>query len=144
MIKEMREGFYELIETKDGVKILFLDKDIFAWIKTPNIGQILVWSNKNPATGSYLSKGRYTLYRVEDEPYLHDLEHLELEYGKDQWQGYFLLTGLPNQDRKRVRIIPTSEIITGKLDVSNLQHKYKSTMPDLLFLHDLTARERWQ
>jgi hypothetical protein len=38
--------------------------------------------------------------------------HLELEVGEGYWQGYLLLSGLPNDDHKRARIIPTTETIT--------------------------------
>ncbi len=60
-----------------------------------------------------LSLGDYCLYDVEDEPALSDLPHLELEVGKDSWQSYLLLTGLPDDHKKRGRIVPTKEYITG-------------------------------
>jgi hypothetical protein len=32
--------------------------------------------------------------------------------GKGTWQGYLLPTGLPDDKKKRNRIIPTDEVIT--------------------------------
>ena len=113
MIKQLRAGFYKLIETKDNTKVLYLDNETYAWVEPPNIGEILVYSHKIHREDCSLALGHYTLYDVEDEPYLSDNYHLELEFGKALWQGYLLLTGLPDDHHKRGRIIPTAEIITG-------------------------------
>ncbi len=113
MIKQLRAGFYKLIETKANTKVLYLDNETYAWVEPPAIGEILVYSHKTHREDCSLAMGRYTLYGVEDEPHLSDNYHLELEYGKSAWQGYLLLTGLPDDHHKRARIIPTTEIITG-------------------------------
>jgi hypothetical protein len=55
---------------------------------------------------------------VKDEPKLSDNQHIELEVGLDAWQGYLLLTGLPDDDKKRTRIVPTGELITGNPNFS--------------------------
>jgi len=121
MTKQLREGFYRLVESRDNNKILFLDKDTFAWINARNIGEILVKSYKTPKIKIHINEGRFRLFLVKDEPMLHDIEHLELEYSKDNRQGYFLLTGLPGDDKKRARIIPTDEIISNKIaEVENV------------------------
>lgn len=113
MIKLLQEGHYKLIETKGQTKILVLDdKRIFAWVNALEIGEILVASHKTHKTDNILAIGRYRLYEVKDEPDLTDLLHLELLVGDGVWQGYLLTTGLPTDEKKRNRIIPTKEIIT--------------------------------
>lgn len=113
MIKLIREGKYTLIETKGQTKILILDeKETFAWVNAAGIGEILVTSHKSHVTDNTLAIGRYRLYNVKKEPDLTDLSHLELHVGNGTWQGYLLPTGLPNEKKKRNRIIPTDEVIT--------------------------------
>lgn len=113
MIKLLQEGHYKLIETKGQTKILVLDdKRVFAWVNALEIGEILVASHKTHKTDNILAIGRYRLYEIKDEPDLTDLLHLELLVGDGVWQGYLLTTGLPTDEKKRNRIIPTKEIIT--------------------------------
>lgn len=131
MIKLLRHGFYKLIETKDNTKVLYLDNETYAWVEPPKIGEILVYSHKLHRTDCVLSMGHYNLYDVKDEPVLSDLQHLELEYGAGAWQGYLLLTGLPDDHKKRARIIPSIEIIT-----TNPRFKSRAE------LHKNLARER--
>jgi hypothetical protein len=113
MISLERSGLYKLIETKKNNKILYLDNSIFAWIEPKSIGEILVISHRIHKTDCILSMGHYRIYEVADEPSLSDQQHLELEAGRDVWQGYLLLSGLPDRHHKRGRIIPTNETITG-------------------------------
>jgi len=113
MITAIKSGVYKLIETKSNVKILYLDEDTYAWVAPRNIGQVLVISHVPHRTDKSLATGNYCLYIVDDEPYLTDLQHLELEYGMNAWQGYLLPTGLPDIHKKRSRIIPTTQLITG-------------------------------
>lgn len=113
MIKLKRSGHYKLIETKHNTKVMYLDNDTYAWVEPVAIGEILVVSHKVHESDYVLSIGEYCLYDVEDEPNLSDNPHLELEVGRGMWQGYLLLTGLPDNHKKRGRIIPTHEIITG-------------------------------
>lgn len=113
MITLQKQGEYTLSETKQHVKVLSLDGKGYAWIYPRNIGEILVTTLKDNPSNNILSAGRYRIYDVVDEPDLTDLEHLELQYGQNLWQGYLLLTGLPTGTKKRVRIIPTDQIITG-------------------------------
>ena len=115
MISLLHTGKYTLIETKHHTKMLYLDEVAYAWVEPKNSGEILVISHSIHKTDCILSIGDYKIYDVDDEPNLTDLEHLELEIGDSSWQGYLLLTGLPNDQKKRGRIVPTSEIITGKL-----------------------------
>lgn len=113
MIKMLAEGHYKLLETKQQTKILILDdKKTFAWVNVIDIGEILVTSHKSHHTDTVLAVGRYRLYDIKDEPTLTDLYHLELHVGNGTWQGYLLPTGLPDDKKKRNRIIPTNEIIT--------------------------------
>ncbi len=113
MITLRQNGTYRLIETKHNTKILYLDDVVFAWLEPAGIGEILVASHDKHAADCVLSVGQYTLYDVVDEPDLSDQLHLELEAGMQMWQGYLLPTGLPDDDKKRRRIIPTHEVITG-------------------------------
>lgn len=113
MISLKRSGHYKLIETKHHTKVLYLDKETYAWVEPVNIGEILVASRKLHKTDCVLSLGHYYLYDVVDEPFLSDQLHLELEVGENTWQGYLLLSGLPDMQKKRGRIIPTQEVITG-------------------------------
>jgi hypothetical protein len=113
MIKLVQSGDYQLIETKGQTKVLILDKkQTFAWVYAEEIGEILVASHNPHKTDHLLALGKYRMYQVEDEPQLADTLHLELSVGEGAWQGYLLITGLPDEDKKRSRIIPTHELIT--------------------------------
>lgn len=113
MIKLIKQGDYQLIETKGLTKVMSLsDKGTFAWINAEGIGEILVSSHKKHQADYILAVGKYRLYEVKDEPELADTLHLELSTGKGNWQGYLLITGFPSDKTKRSRIIPTKEIIT--------------------------------
>jgi hypothetical protein len=115
VITLLREGIYDLIETKHQTKILTLDgQRTYAWIVAEGMGEVLVDSHKTHKTDQILARGEYRLYQVKDEPELADMQHLELEVGRSTWQGYLLLKGLPTQAERRHRIIPTTELITGK------------------------------
>jgi len=113
MIKLVSQGTYHLIETKGHTKILTLDKrKTYAWINIQNVGEILVTSHKSHEVDHLLAAGNYRIYDVKDEPNITDLLHLELFVGEGLWQGYVLPTGLPDNEKKRNRIIPTKELIT--------------------------------
>lgn len=113
MITLQRSGLYKLIETKANTKVLYIDTDVYAWVEPTNIGEILVFSHNAHKTDCILSMGRYRLFVVKDEPKLSDHIHLELEVGEGHWQGYLLLSGLPDDNHKRGRIIPTHETISA-------------------------------
>lgn len=113
MIQLAQQGIYALMETKRHTRMLILDGEkSYAWIHAGEIGEILVASHKPHQSDHILSVGKYRMYRVKDEPDLTDLVHLELLAGDGVWQGYLLPTGLPTDEKKRNRIIPTKEIIT--------------------------------
>lgn len=112
MITLLKTGHYKLIETKKDTKVLYLDKQIFAWITSKNIGEILIVSHRAHKTDCLLSIGKYRLYGVKDEAKLIDLQHLELEVGDNMWQGYLLPTGLPDDHKARSRIIPTPQLVS--------------------------------
>lgn len=112
MITLQQSGEHKLIETKKNTKVLYLDDTAYAWVE-PAIGELLVSTHKAHKADCVLSVGDYYLFDVTDEPELSDNQHLELQVGRDTWQGYLLLTGLPTDDKKRVRIIPTTEVIMG-------------------------------
>jgi hypothetical protein len=113
MITLEDQGYYHLMETQGHTKILILDnKKTFAWVIAGDIGEILVTSHKSHLVDHLLAAGKYHLYAVKDEKNFTDLEHLELLVGEGLWQGYVLPSGLPTDDKKRNRIIPTKEIIS--------------------------------
>ena len=113
MITLLTRGSYHLIETHGHTKILVLDKKTsYAWIVAGEIGELLVTSHKSHAVDHILSLGKYRLYHVHNENAFTDTTHLELFVGEGIWQGYLLPSDLPNDDKKRTRIIPTKEIIT--------------------------------
>jgi len=124
MISLYRSGVYRLIETKHHTKILYLSFDVFAWLEPTGIGEILVASYKKHKADCVLSMGRYNLYDVKDEPNLSDQQHLELDVGMSNWQGYLLPTGLPDSHKKRSRIIPTDEIITFNPKIVNIEYSH--------------------
>lgn len=111
MITRIDSGKYKLIETKLDTKILYLAHKAYAWVRPRDIGEILVVSHREHHLDCVLSMGQYILYDVKDEPTLTDLQHLELEVGSNSWQGYLLPTGLPDDQKKRARIIPTPQLI---------------------------------
>lgn len=112
MITLQKSGNHKLIETKKQTKILYLDDGVYAWVEPKEIGEILVISHKKHKTDCILSVGQYHIYDVKDESAISDNQHLELEVGRNVWQGYLLLTGLPDDEKKRTRIIPTDQVIT--------------------------------
>lgn len=128
MISVEQNGTYKLIETKANTKILYLDDQAYAWVEPKYIGDILVITYKAHRTDCVLATGSYKIYTVTDELYLSDNKHLELETGRGSWQGYLMLSGLPDKDRKRVRIIPTNEIITGNENFMTEKEASKHTL----------------
>lgn len=113
MIDLISAGEYSLLETKDNTKILKLARfhHDFAWVMAKNIGELLVTTHKEHPIDSVLCCGEYKLYKVSSEPNLVDNWHLELDVGRGKKQGYLLLTGLPDDNKVRGRIIPTKELI---------------------------------
>lgn len=112
MIKLITKGNYKLVGTIDHKMLLYLDEQGYHWHYAPKIGQLLTFSKHPHIQRNLIAKGKYRLYEVRDEPKLIDLKHLELSLGKGAWQGYLLLTGLPNEKKIRSRIEPTQEVIT--------------------------------
>lgn len=112
MIKLVREGKYKLTQTPKHAKVLALDKNMYAWVAAVGIGEILVASDKAHSTNQTLAVGRYRMYKVQSEPKLTSIMHLELLVGDCKWQGYLLPTGLPSNGTKKGRIISTKELIT--------------------------------
>lgn len=113
MITILKTGSYKLVETRGNNKILYLDDDVYAWIDSKKVGELLVTTHSPHKAYFALSGGAYILYNVKDEEALTDLQHLELEFGTYAWQGYLLPTGLPDDEKKKSRIIPTDQVITG-------------------------------
>jgi len=114
MIKTIAKGDYRLIISSDNSKILFLGDQAYHWANAKGIGELLTFSKHEHKIQYILAEGKYKIFKVKDEPKLVDLEHLELSLGKGNWQGYLLLTGLPNKDKIRSRIIASKELISKK------------------------------
>ncbi len=134
MIYLKKSGRYKLIETKADIKILYLDKHIYAWVNAKNIGEILVTSHKKHITDAILNIGKYNIYEVTDEPNITDLTHLELEVGDGVWQSYLLLTGLPDDEKIRSRIIPSKTHITNNPHFKVSRNNYPLAMRSKLAL----------
>lgn len=113
MITILKIGKYKLVETKENTKLLYLDDKAYAWIMPKKVGEILVVTRREYQFDTVLSVGRYCLYGVKDEPKLTDLEHLELQVGEHEWQGYLLPTGIPSGEKTKSRIITTNQTITA-------------------------------
>jgi hypothetical protein len=128
MISVIQSGQYKLIETKHNTKILYLDNLTYAWVEPQNIGELLVASRRVHKTDCMLSLGHYFIYDVVNESALSDQIHLELEVGKNHWQGYLLLSGLPDKNKKRVRILPSQEIISGNKKFQSSKASFKNLM----------------
>jgi hypothetical protein len=112
MIKLITQGNYRLVGTRDKQKMLYLGNQGYLWAYAKGIGELLTFSKHSHKPQYLLAENTYKLYQVKDEPKLVDLKHLELSVGKNKWQGYLLLTGLPTQKKIRSRIIPTEEVIS--------------------------------
>ena len=123
MITLQQHGSHKLIETKKNTKVLYLDDSTYAWVEPPAIGEILVSTHQTHKTDCVLSVGDYYIFTVQDEPELSDNMHMELEVGRNTWQGYLLLTGLPTDTKKRSRVIPTTEVIMGNPKFSHIVAK---------------------
>jgi hypothetical protein len=113
MITRIDGGTFELTETGHGTKILVLNDLPYVWIVAPGIGSLLIYTDQPHETSEILSKGHFRLFQVRDEPELSDQLHLELEFSKNQWQGYLLPTGLPDDTDTRKRLIATHQTISS-------------------------------
>jgi hypothetical protein len=111
MVRFVDGGPFRLMETNHGIKLLELNHKTYAWIVAPHIGSLLIYSVHPHKIADVLSRGHFRLYDVIDEPRLTDTWHLEVEVGEGGWQGYLLLTGLPDSMDTRKAITPTHELI---------------------------------
>jgi hypothetical protein len=112
MMRLLEHDKYSLAETPDGAQILRLGITTYVVVRARRIGLLLVHTYILHRALRCLATGRYRLYEVFDEPNLADEQHLELNVGDYQWQGYLLPTGLPTRDKARSRFIPTEELIS--------------------------------
>lgn len=113
MITLRETGLYRLTETPHRMKLLSLSRHgKFILTGIEGIGDILAVTRRPHRVHAVLSAGEYRIYSVDDEPKLSDQLHMELEIGRGQWQGYLLPTGLPEGEKLRSRIIPTTERVT--------------------------------
>ncbi len=115
MITLIDFGFYRLFETKTPVKVLVLGTKAYVWVYARGIGDILVKSTHKHTPWDMLSTGQYRIFAVDDETSFSDQLHLELMTGDGEWQGYLLPTGLPTENKHRVRIIPTYESVSAQV-----------------------------
>jgi len=111
MIKVLRSGKYKLIETKQQIKILYLDDMPYVWLFIPEIGHVLEVTHKAHKAEHTLAAGNYRLYDVKKDSRFSQHKHLELFVGEGQCQGYLLLTDLPTDKKRKSRIIATNELI---------------------------------
>lgn len=114
MIKLIKKGQYKLVATLDHKRMLYLDGQGYQWAYAEHIGDLFAFSKHLHTQNYVLAVGEYRIYRVKNEPKLVDLDHLELEIGNGQWQGYLLLTGLPTARKIRSRVEATREVISHR------------------------------
>lgn len=113
MLQVTGSGTYKLIETKDNIKILFIDdKNAYSWKNANCSGDLVYLKLDTDKICCFLSVGNWRLYEIKDEPGLTNGNHFELNVGKGKWQGYLLPKGFPTPLNKRAHISQTSEIIT--------------------------------
>lgn len=112
MIKLIEKGSYRIVVDGGMQRILYLGDRTYLWSHAKGIGELLSFSKRSHRTLYLLAIGKYRIYTVKDEPKYVDLRHLELLVGPRTWQGFLLLTGLPNEKKIRSRIVPTKEIIS--------------------------------
>jgi hypothetical protein len=138
MKRLVRSGKYVLLETKGNTKLIALEKiGTYAWVNALRIGEILIKARNRFKIESILSKGRYRLYDIKNEPKLTDLQHLELEVGDGAWQGYLLPNGIPVSSEKKHRIIPTSELVPVR---SGKNSVYEELLENMEVLQDHTIK----
>jgi hypothetical protein len=113
MITLTRQGTYRLVDAKDKRRMLYLDDQGYIWKFAPGIGDLLLFSKHPHKRDNLIAQGLYRIYDVRDEPHFVDLQHLELSIQPSVWQGYLLLTGLPDAQKVRARIVPTNETISA-------------------------------
>lgn len=111
MIKVLKKGTYKLIETRQQIKILYLDETPYVWLFIPKIGHVLEVTHKPHKAEHALAAGNYRLYDVKKDRRFSQHKHLELFIGEGQCQGYLLLTDLPTERKRRTRIVATDELI---------------------------------
>lgn len=116
MIKVEDKGSYKLIETRQQIKILYLDGAAYVWFFVPGIGSVLEATSRTHQTEHVLARGNYRIYNVKDEVDFSNRQHLELYVGEGRWQGYLLLSGLPSASRKRTKLIATGQAISLRKD----------------------------
>lgn len=137
MIGVIMNGRYRLVATQNDTKILYLDDTGYVWMSVGENWEILETTYKVHQADRILGVGKYVLYEVDDEPYLADLQHLEIEHGTHAWQGYLLPTGLPDIKKRRSRIIPTTELITG---IPYFSKKFRLVLPTIVIPHHAAKR----
>lgn len=116
MVRLINDGTFRLMETNHGIKLLKLNHKMYAWIVAPRIGSLLIYSAYPHKIVDILSRGHFQLYSVIDDAHLSDGLHLEVEVGERSWQGYLLLTGLPDRVNTRKPIMPTRELVSPLVD----------------------------
>lgn len=112
MVKLLKTGTYQILGTREYGIMIFLDEQGYHWSWARGIGELLTLSRREHRPNHTLAQGQYRIYNVKDDPDFTDLLHLELALGAHKWQGYLLLTGLPDKKRIRRRIVPTEEVIS--------------------------------
>ena len=113
MIKVLKSGKYQLVETSQQIKVLYLDETPYIWLYIPGIGHVIEMTHNPHRAEHILAQGSYRIYDVKGEERFSRHKHLELFIGDGAWQGYLILTDLPSETRKRVRIVATNEVVSA-------------------------------
>lgn len=120
MITTIAAGDYKLVGINNNTKLLLLEglQPIY-WIAVNATQKIFVAPEKYCVQQYVISQGKYRIYEVTKEQGLTNAVHMELLLDTKRWQGYLLPEGFPNILKKRMRIIPTKQIITKTLGSNN-------------------------
>ncbi|HMM42965.1 MAG TPA: hypothetical protein PKA95_13780 [Thermomicrobiales bacterium] len=111
--KVKKRGDYELFETTNDNRILFLNgDDWYAWVEGQQ-SPLLVKSGSDHKRDHTISKGNFYLIDFDDDPDFRDQPHLFLEQG-DGYKDIILPNGLPTSRDHQKRLVETDETIAKK------------------------------
>lgn len=114
MIRLIQWGEYRLAIIAEGNTIIAIDNHVYSLF--PDHATLEFYDNQLPSlvvSALTLHRGNYRVFDVYDEPQLTETIHLELEDEDGYVKSYLLPRGLPHQNMRRARQIPTVQQITN-------------------------------
>lgn len=115
MIRLIQWGRYRLAIIAEGNTIISVDNAVYSLFPDSKTLEIFDTPVSRIGTESAISlhHGEYRMYDVYDELQLAETIHLELEDEDGYVMSYLLPRGLPDQARRRVRQITTTQQISN-------------------------------